>query len=459
MGKALPAGSKATIGALILCAGLVLAVAGGAGSAQRAGGEIWPEDARVEIVQLGGDRWRVAYRLARPVRHLDLGPSLGGFRPEAWRVVSGDADIVSRGGRDYLEARPARGRFDEVAVAFDARRLDLVKHYEPVRPLGADGAIVYTGHFWPWRADGRRIEATFDLTPARGGRIAVLGRAAGRLERWRSDFSHPAFVYFGPLDPRETEAALTVVDPSAPPWIAAEFDRIAPAVFARLARVFKRPLAAKPDVFIAHEAGGPEGLLRYAGDALPGQFQLSLYGGGWRAPTGLARDLLHRAAAHEAVHLWQAAVNPLGPDVPGWIHEGAADAIAAETLRAVGLWDRDDVARDFERAQKECAAELDDGSLRGATGRGAVRALYACGQLLMQAAAGAPGGAGSAAAFWRKFAARAQETGGYDAELFFALVEEESGSDLAAEMRRFERTPFARPERAIAALLAESRGP
>ncbi|MEL7489879.1 MAG: hypothetical protein AAGJ73_04100 [Pseudomonadota bacterium] len=417
--------------------------------------EIYPDDAHIEIAQLRNGEWRVAYNLSRPVNYLDLGPSLNGFRQTDWRVVGDGVRLTQRGDRDYLEAR--RGRFDTVAVRIKGRTLGFVKHYEPIRPFGRDGALVYTGHFWPWRNNGGRIKAAFDFNPLPGARVAVFDDQKKRIERWRGVFSHPAFVYFGPIKANETKKLVWIADPAAPRWVEKEFQSSAPKIFDFLENAFRSELEVKPNVFLSFEEGGPETLLRYSGDALPGQFQLSLYGGGWRRRSSTGEDLIRRAIAHEAVHLWQSAVKPFHEDVPAWIHEGAADAIAAEAMRATGYWTVRDVRRDFDRARSECADQLYTGSLAAAEARGAVRALYACGYVLMRAAADTHNGSGSVTAFWRAFAARAEDEGGYDAALLYKSIAEAGGRDGADAIRRFATTPLANPEKEINRLLSNSR--
>lgn len=413
-----------------------------------------PEDVFIEIAQMGHDQWRIAYNFSRPVMYVDLGKSLNGFRAADWHVETDGIEIVTRDGRDYLQATDGKRRFDTTAVMVKAKPLRLLKHYEPIRNLGKDGAIVYTGHFWPWSIRGGRVKASFFFKPQIGARVSVFGLQAASVDRWQSIFNHPAFVYFGPLQAVETDDVVVIADPAAPNWIAAEFHRAAPPLLDHLATIFEVNLRTKPNIFLAFEKGGPYGLMRYSGDALPGQFQLSLYGGGWKLPTELGIDLLRRAMAHEAVHLWQTAISPLDDDVPGWIHEGAADAIAAEALVALGYWTGEDAAHELKRATNECADELRDGSLADAERRGSIRAFYACGHILVEAAARAHNDAASVADFWRDFAERATERGGYDAEMFFKLVEEVGGEDLSRAMRYFERTPLARPSREINQLLS-----
>ena len=413
-----------------------------------------PDDAHIEIAQLRNGNWRVAYNLSRSVKYLDLGPTLSGFRQADWSVEGDSVKLVVRDGRDFLVSSKEGKRFDTVAVRIKSRKHGLAKHYEPIQTLGPSGAVVYTGHFWPWGMRGGRIKASFFFNPAPGANVSVFGEKGRRLNQWKSIFNHPAFVYFGPVNPAERAGADFIVDPQAPEWISEEFDRFAPEAFDYLENVFRSKLSTKPNIFLAFEPGGPYGLLRFSGDALPGQFQLSLYGGGWETRSPLGVELIQRAIAHESVHLWQTAIHPLDGEVPGWIHEGAADAIASELMTSLGMWTDFEAEDAFYKAQRECAVLLKDGSLATAERRGSIRAIYACGHVLVRAASQAHNGAGSASAFWRAFARRAAKRGGYDAEMFFELVEDSGGSALASAMRRFERTPFARPDREIRALMA-----
>jgi len=409
---------------------------------------VHPEEIHIEITQLEQGEWRVAYHLARSVGELDLGPALNGFRQSDWRVITENVTLINHGGRDYLQA--GGGRFDTVAIRIKGRTFGFVKQYEPIRSFGKNGAVIYTGHFWPWHQRGGRMRAVFSFKPTQGGRISVY--------RWRGVFDHPAFVYFGPIKSRETKSLVAVADPGAPRWIIREFHASAPKIFDHLRTAFRSDLGVKPNVFLSFEPGGPEGLLRYSGDALPGQFQLALHGGSWWRQSLKAKDLIRHGVAHEAVHLWQSATaNPFDRSVPDWIHEGAADAIAAETLVALGFWTSSDAERNFANARTECAYELTGTSLAQAAQGGSVRALYACGHILMRVAAEAHNGAGSVTAFWRAFMRRASEAGGYDAALFYQTAADAGGRDLADALRWFATKPLANPKKEITQLLAQAK--
>ena len=418
--------------------------------------DVWPHDAHIEIEQLEEGRWRVSYRLSRSVEYLDLGSSLGGFRKQDWQIVGPEAgyvSIISRGGKDYLQAKSSAA-FDRLTLIVTAGLRGFAKNYEPIRPMGTNGALVYTGHFWPFREAGGRINAVFFFRPRAGFEAAAFGQRAPVLDAWRSPYNHPAFVYLGPLAPISLGGAAAIIDPAMPLWAQDEIRAIAPSILSAMSAAFGRPLNITPNIFISFTKGGPAGFVRYRGDALPGQFQLALYGGKWRTKTALGQEMLRRALAHEATHLWQSSTVPMHAGVPGWIHEGSADAIAAEILVQIGVWSQSDKRKDFNAAQQECTKHLQGGSLNSAEQRAAIRALYACGHVLTVLAAQLYSDEGSALAFWNAFAQRARAMGGYDDALFFQMVEEAGGESVAREMARFTRTPFAKPGNALAALSA-----
>jgi hypothetical protein len=188
--------------------------------------------------------------------------------------------------------------------------------------------------------------------------------------------------------------------------------------------------------------------LSYTGDALPAQFQIMLEGGAWREPSDKAGQIFVFSTIHEAVHLWQAAARPGASNAPEWIHEGAADAIAAEVMVALGRWGGEALAEHETAARAECARELKDGSLNSARARSGYRALYACGHVIASAVGRAE--RKPAADFWREFIARSEAAGGYDSGLFYDLIADRTGDqDFADAVEDFARTPLADPEQAI----------
>lgn len=404
---------------------------------------------RIAIAQGEGASLEVAYEWRRPQRLAAFNAVADEYRAARWTLPP-DFELRTEDDHDVIARRDGK-RFHALALTAAPAANRLPKEYQPVVRYGAGGVLLYTGHFWPVEGKDKRADAVFDLTPAPGGQAVAFGENEPALKDWTSPMDHPAFVYLGPLEPVETDNVMAVIDPEAPAWIVAEFNAIVPASFAKLAEMFGAAPETKPNLFLAASPGA-EGQLSYSGDALPAQFQIMLEGGAWRAPNEQARDVFIQATAHETVHLWQAAARPADSAPPEWIHEGAADAMAAEIMVALGEWDAAAFERNEAAARTECAAELAKGPLNGARARGDFRALYACGHVIASAVAVAE--RGSTAGFWRAFIERAGPDG-YTEAMFYELVADRTGDRKFAEaLQDFARTPLAEPQKAIDGLFA-----
>lgn len=402
-------------------------------------------DVRITVEAHEAAPWRITYELKKPRAELDLGSSIEGYRAAHWRIEG--ATLVTRDGRDFIE--PTSGKLAKFAATIQPAASDLAKEYEPFTAVGEGGVLLYTGHIIPWRSASERLDARLILIAEHGAAISAFGETRNRFDDWQSPFGHPAFVYIGSERPVETEALLTLTDERAPDWIKNEISGFAPAIAAALGKILRRALPTKPNIFVIMGDQSAAGRLNYRGDALPGQYQMTLIGGGWKDASPEALAVLRRSTAHEAAHLWQAAARAKSPSVPDWIHEGGADALAAQAMVAAGFWTERERLSDFETARAKCTASLDGLSLQRAEAEKRWRAVYSCGHVLTVAAAGNEG----AGAFWREFAGRAAKEG-YDEALFLALAEERVGADAADAMRHLIRINEARPERTIDRMLS-----
>lgn len=443
---------------------LVAALAGAAILARLAGGldgDGQTAAYAVEIAPTADGTWRVVYRADRLVSRIDLGPGHNGFRARGWTVETPGAALIEEGGRDFIAAEGAEELPPAVAISVAARGNDFEKQYEPITPMGAHGAVLYTGHFQPFAASDRRAPARFSIAPTPGGRVSAFGESAEAFTDWRSPLDHPAFVYVGPLAPRTFDGGRLYADPSVPGWVVAEVEANLPRLLVFYARAFGPQVAGgsegvivkEVDVFLVMD-GEEEGRLDLRGDALPGQILITLSGGGWRARGRSAHETLLRALAHEGAHLWQAAARPSAAGAPDWIHEGAAEALGVEALLDAGFWTPSRAYEARAGARYACATGLDGDSLRAAAAAGRWQAVYACGHALIAAAAAAHNQAGEVAPFWRDFVAEAARKGGYDLPLLLAMIERRAGPDAARAFALFPGAVHAAPEQALARLEA-----
>jgi len=413
-----------------------------------------PENTQIQIAmeQEADGRLTVTYELARYRKSLEFREIEGLYRKEHWKFETPGFRLVKYRGRDRIE-RLNGAKFGRLVISATPNPHRFKKEYQPISRYGEGGVMIYSGHFWPVNARGNRVLVSFNFAPATGAQVVAFGEHSEALTDWRSPLTHPAFIYMGPLEPVETPEVMAVVDPDAPQWIIDEFYDLTPRVFAHLADAFGFSQTTKPNLFLAAPLGEDEGRLSYAGDALPGQFQITLVGAAWKNQTQQALDIFRSSTVHEAVHLWQAAARPKGKGEVAWIHEGAADAIAAESLLAINYWDETDRAEYFVGARDECAQGLELGSLTSARERRSFRAMYACGHVIAAAVSAAE--QRSVTEFWRAFISLSEDQNGYTEKMYFALVLERTGNaQFVDQLRYFVRTPLANPDREIGRLLA-----
>ncbi|MBT8472385.1 MAG: hypothetical protein KJN99_07255 [Marinicaulis sp.] len=429
---------------------LVVAVSG-------MGSIISESDIRVSVEQQDGGVVRLTYDIGRARRQLIFGELDAGHRERRWKIETPGVKLVRLADGDRIH-RITGERFNTVTLTAAPDLIRIPKNYQPLSRYGDGGVMFFTGHFWPVTTRGGRVNTTFSFTPADGSKVVAFGKREDRLTDWRSPLAHPAFVYMGPLEPVETPDVMAVVDPDAPAWIEQEFYELTPKAFAHLADIFGFTLLTKPNLFLAAPLGPDESRLSYSGDALPAQFQITLEGRAWQKKTGQTVRLFRRSTIHEAVHLWQAVTRPTAEDVAEWIHEGAAEAIAAEVMTSLDLWTKKAHDKNFSNAQETCARELEKGSLDEAEERGDYRALYACGHVIAVAVAYADGS--STAAFWNEFVQRGMARDGYTEEMFYDLVEERTGDRPFTErLRLFVTTQPGNAARAIDDLLGAAVAP
>ncbi len=405
-------------------------------------------DLRVTIEQKREGPWRVTYELANPRAELDLGYDIDGFRATNWEIETKGAMLLHRDLRDVVVPIDGRRHVRKFTFLVDPKSAGLRKDYEPFIPMGDGGVIFYSGHFIPFRDKTTRLDARLTIIADEGAAVSAFGNTRARFDDWRSPLDHPAFIYVGREKPTETDTLATIADATAPDWIKSEVATFAPAIASALQEIFARALPTKPNIFVAMGDLSEAGRLSYSGDALPGQYQMTLAGGGWKEPSEKALGVLRLATAYEAAHLWQAAARPASDAVPDWIHEGGADALAAQAMVKAGYWTLELTEENFTRVKADCARLLEMLSLQRAEAENRWEAVYACGHVLTVAAAGKQG----VAAFWREFVIRAAREG-YDEAMFLALAEERAGDDTAKSMRDLIRINDARPDIAIARMV------
>ncbi|MEL6112553.1 MAG: hypothetical protein AAFR20_07095 [Pseudomonadota bacterium] len=420
--------------------------------------------AHIEMAATPGkpDTAQITITLCAPVTALDFGLLLTGpdgatgLRQRQWVLAGDDHRFVRRASRLYAvrkDGKPfTRLRFEAPAIP-----LFITGDYQPAFAMTAqDGSPVlglYTGHFWPYDAPGRRMPVSFSLSQDESTQTQTLA-PIWPVNNHEALSDHPAFVFFGAGGAHRLPRHDVLVHAALADWVKAEAEPLIDEALTVLADGFGVPLGERPLIVLA-KAGSPGdraqpsaphavgGLFRFAGDALPRQVLTVIDGSPWDTPSATGRSILRRALVHELVHLWQARIRPQSPDVPAWIHEGAAEAITAEVLVRMGLWEPS-AAEAFHR---KAAADCDEGArykrVDTLTKAAAFRTVYACGHMLARLAAmprqGTPSSTTPVMDFWRAFL---DESKGPDAryslESWLAFTAARSGNQpRATAIRQF----------------------
>ncbi|MEM1193207.1 MAG: hypothetical protein AAGH42_07415 [Pseudomonadota bacterium] len=378
----------------------------------------------------------VTVTLSAPVKALDFGPLLPmpgteiSQRQRHWTITGDHHAFVERASRLYA-VRTDGDAFSRLRFRARVTPPYITGDYQPAFLMTTPDQMpvigLYTGHFWPFDDLGRRLPVSFSLATGTATATATAtgtGTVQGAQNLpavWppAADHqrpAHPAFVFFSAHGLRVGATHYALTDAALPDWIKTEAAALTDDALDALAAGFGWSLSEKPLVILA-KAGTPlsatqptaggRGLFRFAGDALPGQVLTVFDGAPWDTPSVTGRAILRQALVHELVHLWQARIRPQSSDVPAWIHEGAAEAITAEVLAQMGIWDAGAVAAFHRKAKDDCNEGARYRRFDQLAKADAFRTVYACGHMLARLAAmPAPGtapGKTPVMDFWRAF--------------------------------------------------------
>lgn len=351
----------------------------------------------LSLTQTGAARWVAEYRFDEPVARLRLEPTGTDFRHASWRVLTPGVKLEREGDADVLAAER---KLDTLRIEIDAYDAYDHAHYVPMDRYGDGGADLYLGYFDAEAADGPAPRALvlreLKLTALPGRRALAPARGAGLPSM---------YAYFGPAQPQPAGRMDMIVDPRTPDWIRARLAAVSERVSGYFEEALGRALPFRPLMLIAAPDLERNGV-SVKGGALGNQVVYRLEGKRLTEDSAATRNVLTYMIAHEMAHIFQANVRRggIGPDHP-WIHEGGAEALALEALRATGLLSAAEADQFAAKLRQECAALHGDVSSR--------RGAYACGFVRFSA------GGRSASAQWRRLQAATEASGrSYDPAMF-----------------------------------------
>ena len=368
---------------------------------------------------------RVDIRYAHPVREHALGPGLGPFHGDGWKVIEGEPPLrLERGrivaDRDWQHA--------SLRVTADSRRLDRV--YGANLALGSCGQLVRPGAF----ADAEKIDVAFldgegdvIVSPLRSQTLAERAGAAPL------HFVANEMTYIGRAECVHAGAGATWIYDSA---------QVPAALIAFAERSLDRALQSLPLRLEAESARRPVVALRYLngkghvswhGDVdAKGMIVLEVSG----PDNTISEDHLSRLEGfivHEVFHLWNGATFRQSPDHSrAWLSEGMAEYAALKLLREFGRIDDRTYFTNLSARLNGCLAGtgirtgggnvgIDD--LDGKGGR----LVYDCGTVIQWLADNAMPEDSDIFRVWSEMFAAAGDSREYDADNFLQQLRAHTG--------------------------------
>ena len=138
-----------------MCAGILLATfadttfAGTTSSAAPAAANTsieaaTPAPLRTELTltHIAADKWRADYVFAEPVTAIDLGPQIGPFRKQAWRLLTPGVALITREDNESLRSATPLSKLSVEISRYDDFEL---AHYAPINHFSDGGSDFYLG--------------------------------------------------------------------------------------------------------------------------------------------------------------------------------------------------------------------------------------------------------------------------------------------------------------------------
>ena len=408
--------------------------------------------------------WSATYELSHETGFLCFQRPAAYFRESAWSVVTPGWSFDRLGDRQTLVATPGSSAA-RVVVEFPVYTDAFAKEYEFFRSFTDGSVAIYSGHLYASRTKGvcpeddhsEEFVRRMELKLRDGERLIVQGVVSEQGVTWDDPHGEGTYIYYGGIEPLETDAMVAIIDPGAPGWLVERMNASLPEIFRVYAERFGEPLPWKP-VILFNFVDVEMSRRLSAGGTLAGLVQMSAEGSAWHQATPEAAEELFGLTAHEAVHLWNGQLHDNTDSADSWMHEGSADAFAGLMLHRSGYIGDDRLAERRTQALNKCALGLRDGPLVESERRRHYDNYYACGEIIAAwsvAAVSRPSDPKELFDLWRTiFEFSDPQDQRYSRETYLdALVALGADAEALEQLRQFVDDTHADPSAALATFL------
>ena len=349
-----------------------------------------PLQTELTLTHIAADKWRADYVFAEPITAIDLGPQIGPYRQQAWRLLTPGVTLTSEQDNESLRsAVPLRKLSVEISRYDD---FDMAQ-YAPINHFSDGGSAFYLGFLYGGLNQGtleRNMAVTLHLQGLTGETVLAPSKPGADLA---------GYAYFGPSKPVRMGRFNVIVDPLAPTWLRETIADTTTKVSQFYEQALQRPLTDIPLISIAMIGfdGGP-GSISIKGGVVGGGVVYRLQGNGLMEDHPKRRAFIAGLVAHEMAHVWQSSLarGGIGENEP-WVHEGGAEALMLEAMRSTGLFSTEMAEQYAQKLLTECEQLKEDVT--------SYRGFYACGFKRFHSYAMAP------VPLWQAMMARSEDSG------------------------------------------------
>lgn len=369
-----------------------------------------PLRTELTLTHVAADKWRADYVFAEAVTAIELGAQVGPYRKTAWRALTPGVELVAKGDNESIRSARPLTRLSLEIRAYDGFTEG---QYAPLARFSDGGADFYLGFLHGALSQGgreRAMDVALRLKGLQGETVIAPIKPGDDLA---------GYAYFGPQKPARMGNVNVILDPQVPAWLRETIEETTAKVSQFYERAFQRKLASTPLISVAVIGfDGPPGSFNYKGGVAGGGIAYRLQGRGFVDDHPKKRSYIASLVAHEMAHIWQVnlARGGIGENDP-WIHEGGAEAIMLEALRATGIFSAEASDQYAQKLLTECEQLKDDLTV--------YRGFYACGFKRFHGFAIAP------VPLWRVMMDRSEASGEFYSEAMVRAVLARSGQGAA----------------------------
>ena len=334
----------------------------------------------VSIKKLYQKKWQVEYQFDRPISEAYFSRNTNRFREENWKIITPGIVIDEFDSQERFVS--SNGMFfDQVVIELDSYYDSLVKEYNFFLAFTDGSELMYTGHFELYKADSKKAQVKKYTFQSVGETISFEGQKYQGQANWiPPKDNNGIYVYFGEINPIESEYMMAYLDPGLPNWLKKLYTKFIPELFEGYTQTIGYKLRSKPLIYFNHDpSGSGQGS---GGGVLSGSVQISTFGQGWEVETADLRERALFVLAHESAHLWNSVLF-MSQDTKAsyWLHEGGANTFAYRMLYKLNLITEERLYENYTEQLNLCLRDLDF-PLNESAARGKFKAYYRCGSTI-----------------------------------------------------------------------------